>query len=101
MTKNHIDPILALGTLKDGVASPTVVEIAKTNGEWFAENCEQAQAVPMTDATSDYLNDVNKARKEVVAKVALGDWTVDEGMNYYKTQVQTYVDQILESLNSL
>ena len=99
MSKNHIDPILALGKLKDGVAAPTVTEIAQKNGEWFANNCEQAQAVPMTDATSDYLNDVNKARKEVVAKVALGDWTVDQGMDYYNQQVKTYVDQILASLN--
>lgn len=99
MSKNHIDPILALGKLKDGVAAPTVTEVAQKNGEWFANNCEQAQAVPMTDATSDYLNDVNKARKEVVAKVALGDWTVDQGMDYYNQQVKTYVDQILASLN--
>ena len=53
----------------------------------------------MTDATSDYLNDVNKARNEVVAKVALGDWTIDQGMDYYNQQVKTYVDQILASLN--
>ena len=99
INKNHIDPILALGKLKDGVASPTVAEVAAKNGEWFANNCEQAKAVPMTDATSDYLNDVNKARKEVVAKVALGDWTVDQGMDYYNQQVKTYVDQILASLN--
>lgn len=97
--KNHIDPILALGKLKDGVPAPTISEVAQKNGDWFANNCEQAQAVPMTDATSDYLNDVNKARKEVVAKVALGDWTVDQGMEYYNQQVKTYVDQILASLN--
>ena len=97
--KNHIDPILALGKLKDGVPAPTISEVAQKNGDWFADNCEQAQAVPMTDATSDYLNDVNKARKEVVAKVALGDWTVDQGMDYYNQQVKTYVDQILASLN--
>ena len=100
MKKNHIDPILALGKLKDGVPAPTISEVAQKNGEWFANNCEQAQAVPMTDATSDYLNDVNKARKEVVAKVALGDWTVDQGMDYYNQQVKTYVDQILASLNN-
>ncbi len=99
INKNHIDAILALGKLKDGVAAPTVSEIAAKNGEWFASNCEQAKAIPMTDATSDYLNDVNKARKEVVAKVALGDWTVDQGMDYYNQQVKTYVDQILASLN--
>lgn len=99
INKNHIDPILALGKLKDGVPAPTVSEIAAKNGEWFANNCEQDKAIPMTDATSDYLNDVNKARKEVVAKVALGDWTVDQGMDYYNQQVKTYVDQILASLN--
>lgn len=99
INKNHIDPILALGKLKDGIPAPTVAEIAQKNGEWFANNCEQVKAVPMTDATSDYLNDVNKARNEVVAKVALGDWTIDQGMDYYNQQVKTYVDQILASLN--
>ena len=60
---------------------------------------ESAVAVPMTDAISDNLNDVNKARNEVVAKVALGEWTVDQGMKYYDEQVGTYVKEILDSLN--
>ena len=53
----------------------------------------------MTEALSDNLNDVNKARNEVVAKVALGEWTVDQGMDYYNQQVSTYVKEILDSLN--
>ena len=100
MTKNHIDPILCLGKFKDGTTGPvSITDIAKKNGEWFAKNCESAVAVPMTEALSDNLNDVNKARNEVVAKVALGEWTVDQGMDYYNQQVSTYVKEILDSLN--
>ena len=100
MKKNHIDPILALGKFKDGTTGPVSISaVAKENGEWFAKNCESAVAVPMTDAISDNLNDVNKARNEVVAKVALGEWTVDQGMDYYNKQVSNYVKEILDSLN--
>ena len=100
MSKNHIDPILCLAKFKDGTTGPvSITDIAKENGEWFAKNCESAVAVPMTEALSDNLNDVNKARNEVVAKVALGEWTVDQGMDYYNQQVSTYVKEILDSLN--
>ncbi|MDD6845747.1 MAG: ABC transporter substrate-binding protein, partial [Clostridia bacterium] len=59
ISKNHIDPILALAKYKDGTMGPvTIVDTAKKNGEWFAQNCESAVALPMTDALSDNLNDV-------------------------------------------
>ena len=42
---------------------------------------------------------LNQARNYVVAQVALGNMTVSEGMNYYKTTVGSLSDTVVKSLN--
>ena len=102
MSKNHIDPILALAKYQDGKEDPgagAITETAKTNGDFFAENSTVAVPLPMTTALSENITDINTARNYVISQVALGYMTVDEGMNYYKTTVGSLADTVLKSLN--
>lgn len=102
MSKNHIDPILALAKFQDGKEDPgasAMTETAKANGDFFAENSTVAVPLPMTTALSENITDINTARNYVISQVALGYMTVDEGMNYYKTTVGSLADTVLKSLN--
>jgi len=53
----------------------------------------------MTTELSENITDINQARNYVVAQVALGNMTVSEGMNYYKTTVGSLSDTVVKSLN--
>lgn len=102
MSKNHIDPILALGTYKTGTEDPgaaSLTETAKNNGEFFAQNSSVAVPLPMTTALAENITDINTARNYVISQVALGYMTVDEGMNYYNTTVGSLTETVLKSLN--
>ena len=99
MSKNHIDPILALAKFQDGKEDPgasAMTETAKANGDFFAENSTVAVPLPMTTALSENITDINTARNYVISQVALGYMTVDEGMNYYKTTVGSLADTVLK-----
>ena len=101
MQKNHIDPILALAKYKNGTdpGSETMSDVAISNGEFFAKNSKVATPLPMTTELSENITDINQARNYVVAQVALGNMTVSEGMNYYKTTVGSLSDTVVKSLN--
>ena len=102
MSKNHIDPILALGKFANGKEDPgsaSITDTAKANGDFFAENSTVAVPLPMTETLSENITDINTARNYVISQVALGYMTVDEGMNYYTTTVGSLVEQVLKSLN--
>ena len=101
MQKNHIDPILALAKYKNGTdpGSATMSDAAISNGEFFAKNSKVATPLPMTTELSENITDINQARNYVVAQVALGNMTVSEGMNYYKTTVGSLSETVVKSLN--
>lgn len=102
MPKNHIDPILALAKF-NGSGDPgqgAITEVARENGEWFATVSKVATPLPMTEVLGLNITDINTARQEVISKVALGEWTVEEGMNQYKSKVGSNVEACLKSLNS-
>ena len=59
MSKNHIDPILALAKFQDGKEDPgasAMTETAKANGDFFAENSTVAVPLPMTTALSENMH---------------------------------------------
>ena len=102
MSKNHIDPILALATFADGKQDPgykSMTEVAKKNGEWFAKVSTIAVPLPMTEVLGENITDINTARNKVISECALGKMTVEEGMNYYKNTVGSNVEAVLKSLN--
>ena len=101
MSKNHIDPILALAKFK--TADPgqeKMTQVALENGEWFATVSKVATPLPMTEVLGLNITDINTARQEVISKVTLGEWTVEEGMNQYKSKVGSNIEACLKSLNA-
>lgn len=100
MSKNHIDPTLALASFKEGdPGAAKLSEVAKESEDFFAANSTIATPLPMTPDLGDNIGDINTTRKFVVAQVALGEMTVDAGMEYYATQVGKNVETVLKSLN--
>lgn len=105
--KNHIDPLLALtkykktDSNKEGKdpGADILDPLAVSNGAFFADHSEVAEALPMTEVLGENNSDINTARQYVVSQVSLGYMSVDEGMTYYTTTVGTLVDQVLKSLN--
>lgn len=100
MQKNNIDPLLALAKFKD--ADPgieTISKVARDNSEFFFENCQGYNVLPMTTDLSECITDINTARNYVISQVGLGYMTVDEGMEYYNNTVGSYVTTVLKSLN--
>ena len=99
-TKNHIDPILSIANFTNGYVGESLIpEVARENGEFFAENSQVAVPLPMTAELSNNIGDINTARTYVIAQVALGYMTVDEGMDYYNKTVGSLSNAVLKSLN--
>lgn len=103
MKKNHIDPPLALATFGDkkDPGAAALSETATKNAEFFNTCCETAIPLPMTDVLGENSGDIDTARREVITKVALGEWSVDEGMKYYTDTVGSSVEKVIKSLNEL
>lgn len=101
MKKNHIDPTLALATFgdKEDPGNTAMTDVVKENAKFFDANSSIAVPVPMNETFGNNITDINKTRNEVIAKVALGDWTVDNAMKYYTDTVGAKVNEVLESLN--
>ena len=98
--KNHIDPILSIANFTNGYVGESLIpEVARENGEFFAENSQVAVPLPMTSELSNNIGDINTARTYVIAQVALGYMTVDEGMDYYNKTVGSLSNAVLKSLN--
>ena len=100
MQKNHIDPILSLATFTAGdPGAASLTALAKENGEFFAKNSTVAVPVPQTEELGDNIADINTQRKNIVAKVASGELTADQGITEYNNKVGTLVKEVLDSLN--
>lgn len=101
MKKNHIDPILALATFKNGTdpGAKALTDVAKANGEFFANNSTVAVAVPYTEEMADNISDINKQRNIIVSKVANGEMSAADGIKEYQSKVGNKVDEVLKSLN--
>lgn len=101
MQKNHIDPILSLGTFKDGdPGAASMTAIAKENGEFFAKNSSVATPLPQTEELSRNIGDINIQRDKIIAKVARGEVTAEAGIAEYTKNVGTLVTEVVDSLNA-
>lgn len=100
MTKNHIDTLLAIASFSGKDPGDSLVpKIARENMDFFAKNSTVAVPVPMTEELSDNIGDINKQRNVIIAAVANGAMTVDQGMTEYQKKVGSLVEEVLKSLN--
>ncbi|MCM1252106.1 MAG: extracellular solute-binding protein [Clostridium sp.] len=99
-TKAHIDPNLALVELANDPRETTVAAEAKESTALFNANSVTADLIPSTDAMTQYNGDLTTLKNEIVAKVAMGEMTVEEG--YAKFEADggaNWSQQIVDSLN--
>lgn len=97
-TKAHIDPMLALVELE--APANSVTEAARASQELFNANCKAAFIVPTTEAMSEFNGDLTTLKNELIAKVAMGELTVDEAYAKYEADGgKAWSDAIVESLN--
>lgn len=100
-TKAHIDPNLALVELANDPRETAVAEEAKESQLLFNSNSVGAFIVPATDELNQYNGDLMSKKKELVAKVALGEMTIEQAYESYESE--GYADMsklIVDSLNA-
>ncbi|MBR2662099.1 MAG: ABC transporter substrate-binding protein, partial [Clostridia bacterium] len=104
-TKNHIDPMLSLASFADGYYDPkedSVKPEAKAAAELFNENSRLAAIVPSTDAMSELGGDLTTLKGEIIADIALGNISVEEGFARFENEGGLeWSNEIVESLNAL
>jgi len=98
MSKNFMDPTLTLGSFPNGdPGKASIAKIAIDGENAFNEQSTVANLLQMTPKLGAYIVDINKERNNVIAAVANGSKTVDEGMTEYNTKVGSLVKEVLES----
>lgn len=102
MSKNHIDPALALTTFKDkDPGAKEMAAVAKENSEMFLAHSKVATPLVMTETVGNNIGAINEKRNELISKVALNKMTVDEAMKEYQDTQGSKVEACLKSLNEI
>lgn len=99
-TKAHIDPMLALVELANDPQEESVAAEAKESAQLFNDNCKAADLVPTTDEMSEYNGDLTTLKNELIAKVVMGEITVDDAYAQFESNHGAEWSQaIVDSLN--
>lgn len=100
-TKAHIDPMLALVELADDPKETTVAQEAKDSTTLFNENCVTADLAPSTSEMTEYNGDLTTLKNELIAKVVMGELTVDDAYARFENEHGAEWSQaIVDSLNA-
>ncbi|MBR6027858.1 MAG: extracellular solute-binding protein [Clostridia bacterium] len=103
-TKFHIDPMLALASFAEGYYDPreeSVKPEAKAASELFNNNSRLAAIVPATDVLSELNGELTAIKSEIIADIALGNITVEEGYARFAEEGLELSNEIVDSLNAL
>ena len=104
-TKYHIDPMLSLASFADGYYDPKEESVrpeAKAASALFNENSRMAGLVPGTDELSELNGDLTILKSEIIADIALGNISVEEGYARFEDEGGLESSEaIVESLNAL
>ncbi len=96
--KNAIDPSSMICSLTNGYE--TASDLTKECNAFFSENCVDSPKTASCDGITNNGGTITDLKNEVIAQVVVNGGDVDEWMDYYVTQSQTMVDEILEQLNA-
>lgn len=101
MSKNHIDPSLAIADFGDKTdpGASSITQIVTDCYKMFNANSEIAAVLPATEVLNNNIVDINTKRLEVLSQVVLGEKTYDEAMADYNKQVGAKITAVIESLN--
>jgi putative aldouronate transport system substrate-binding protein len=65
----------------------------------FREDAVQYNLFPSSEVLNKLVPELNAIKSEIIAKVVVGDYSVDQGLEEYKNRSKDYVEQILADLN--
>lgn len=99
-TKNLFEANLKLANFKDVDPYVSADPVIEASFELFDKTAKIAPEVNMSDVYNDNSSEIWTYRKDVVAKVTLGEMTVDEAMAYYEENVGEIVQEVLDSFNN-
>lgn len=100
-TKAHIDPALALVDLEGDPAKESRAAENTASATLFAQNSVSAVLVPSTDEMSQYNGDLTTLKNQLIAKVALGELTVEEAYAQFESDGGAeWSKMIVDSLNA-
>ena len=57
--------------------------------------------VPVPEDLTGVIAELDTAREEIVSKIVLGDWTVEEAIENYRNQYDTEVQECLDAMNEM
>lgn len=101
LQKAWITPWLGIAPLKDETKK---VEIKQTVSDSLAvinEYGKNKQVLPVSPTLTKVKADLQALREEVLAKVIMGDMTVEDGMNRYRTESEMLnIKKVLEEMNA-
>jgi putative aldouronate transport system substrate-binding protein len=103
-TKNHIDPMLSLASFAEGYYDPKEASVkpeAKAASELFNNYSRLASIVPATPEMSELNGDLTQIKSEIIADIALGNITIEEGYARFAEEGLELSNTIVESLNAL
>jgi len=103
-TKNHIDPMLSLASFAEGYYDPKEASVkpeAKAASELFNANSRLASIVPATPELSELNGDLTTIKSEIIADIALGTLSVEDGYKKFEQEGKALSDEIVASLNAL
>ncbi|MBQ8073620.1 MAG: extracellular solute-binding protein [Clostridia bacterium] len=103
-TKNHIDPMLSLASFAEGYYDPKADSVkpeAMASAQLFNENSRLASIVPATSELSELNGDLTQIKAQIVADIALGNLSVEDGYKQFEAEGKELSDIIVESLNAL
>lgn len=99
-TKAHIDPALALVDLEGDPAKESRAEENTASATMFAQNSVSAVLVPSTDEMTQYNGDLTTLKNQLIAKVALGELSIDDAYAQYEADGgANWSQMIVDSLN--
>ena len=65
----------------------------------FQADAVQYSLFPSSDVLNQLVPELNAIKIEMVSKIVLGDYTIEEGLEEYNKVAKSYVDEILADLN--
>ena len=98
-TKNLFEANLKLASFAGNDPYVSADAVIEDSFALFDATAKMAPPVNMTDVYNECSSEIWTYRKEIVAKVTMGEWTVDEAMAYYEDNCADMIADVLDSFN--
>lgn len=105
LSKNNIDPLLALCSYQEGkdpagsAEKACISKIAYDNQQLFNENCTPAPAIKSNSVLSAVAGEIMSARRTLATQVIQGQLSYDAAMEKYNKEYGSKITACLDSLN--